>query len=177
MYKLDLTTIKFGNVFGIVGDHSAYYSNNFGLTKWHYINSISIISSDRINSIEFVYSSTNPLSTKSSKSDVLRRSVGIYNNNNNSNYRSETFNVIENNSHERIDRVNIFISVGKDYPEVSDRYIVGIQFHTTLNRMSPFYGTQQGQSYIEEYPGLVLAYVRGEAHMHIKRLQFIWYKM
>jgi hypothetical protein len=118
----------------------------------------------------------NSLSTESSKSGVVRGSIKI-NNNNNNNYRNETFNVTEKDSHERIDRVNMIINIGKDYPKVSARYIVGIQFHTTFNRTSPFYGSEQGQSYMEEYPGFVLGYVRSGTHMYIERLQFIWYKM
>jgi hypothetical protein len=172
-YKLDLTVIKFGNVFGSDGGYSTDDSKKFRLTLWHYISSISIISSDWINSIECIYSSMNPLTTESPKSGIVRGSVGIYNNN----YQNETFNVTEKDSHERIDRVNMIINIGKDYPKVSARYIAGIQFHTTFNRTSPFYGSRQGQSYIEEYPGFVLGYVRGGTYMYIERLQFIWYKI
>jgi hypothetical protein len=172
-YKLDLTVIKFGRVFGDDGGYSTDDSKKVRLTISHYISSISIISSDWLNSMECSYSSLNPLNKELPKSGVIRGSVGIYNNN----YRNEMFNVTERNPNERIDRVYMYIDVGKDYPKVSTRYIVGMQFHTTYNRTSPFYGSQQGQLFMEENPGFVLGYVRGGAHMYIERLQFIWYKV
>jgi len=123
--------------------------------------------------MECIYSSSNPLNKKSLESGVIRGSVDIYS----KNYRNETFNVTEKNPNERINRVSMFINVGKDYPKVSTRYIVGIQFHTTYNRTSPFYGSQQGQLYMEENPGFILGYVRGGTYIYIERLQFIWYKV
>jgi hypothetical protein len=172
-YKLDLTVIKYGNIFGDDGGYSTDDSKKFRLTVFHYISSISIVWSDWVTSMECIYSSSNPLNNEPPKSGVVRGSVGIYNNN----YRNETFNVTERNPNERINRVYMNINVGRDYPKVSTRYIVGIQFHTTFNRTSPFYGSRQGQLYMEENPGFVLGYVRGGAHMHIERLQFIWYKV
>ncbi len=123
--------------------------------------------------MECIYSSSDPLNKKPPESSVIHGSVGIYNHN----YHNETFNVTEINANERINRVDMFINVGKDYSKVSARYIVGIRFHTTYNRTSPFYGSQQGQLFTEENHGFVLGYVRGEARIHIERLQFIWYRV
>jgi len=172
-YNLDLTVIKFGNVFGDNMGHSTDDSKEFRLTVFHYISSISFVWSDWLNSMECIYSSSNPLNKESPKSGVVRGSVGIYS----KEYRNDTFNVTEKNPNERINRVYVFINAEKDDSKVSTPCIIGIQFYTTYNRTSPVYGSQQGRLYVEEYQGFGLGYVRSGAHMYIERLQFIWYKI
>lgn len=172
-YESDLTVIKFGKIFGTDRSYSTDDSKNSELTTFHYISSISLTSSERLDSIRFIYSSSNLFNVQSPKSGILRGYPAI----SHSGYRNDTFNVTEKSINERIDRVSLIINVGKDYPKATTLYIIGIQFHTTFNRTSPFYGSQQGQRYTEEYPGFVLGYIRGGTCMYIERLQFIWYKL
>ncbi|CAF1383659.1 unnamed protein product [Rotaria sp. Silwood1] len=95
---------------------------------------------------------------------------------------TETFHVTVADFNERINRVHIVLGLEQDmlkaYPEaLPARYVVGIQFFTTHNRSSLFYGSKQGESIVEEFKdGFVIGYVRGASGTFIDRLQFIWYK-
>ena len=91
-YELDLTVIKFGKVFGNVGGYSTDDSKNSRSTISHYISSISLTSSsERLNSIRGIYSSSSTFNTQLSKSGVIRGSSRVYS----SDYRNDTFNVTE----------------------------------------------------------------------------------
>ena len=169
-----MTLIKFGQIFGYGNDFDKDDSKQFQLTISHYINSISLTLSDWLNSIEFIYSSSSLLNKNSSKLTRIYSTRVVHNNNK---YRNETFNVTETNPNERINRVDIIINQQKNDSINSSSYIIGIRFHTTFDRTSPFYGSQQGQLLIETYPGFILGYVRSEGYIHIERLQFIWYKV
>lgn len=171
----DLTVIKFGKIFGTDTSYSTDDSKNSRLTTSHFISLISLTSSEseKLDSIKFIYSSSNWLNVQSSESGILRGHPAI----SHRAYRNVTFNVTEKSIHERINRVSLVVHPKKGDPKAPTLRIVGIQFHTTFNRTSPFYGSQEGQRYTEEYRGFILGYVRGGSSMYIEKLQLIWYKV
>ncbi|CAF1140304.1 unnamed protein product [Rotaria sordida] len=174
----DLTVIKFGQVFGDDGGYSTDDSQKYELSISHYISSIFVVWSDWLNSMTMTYSSSNPQNNEQSRQGYPRGQPDV----NGKHKKSETFNVTVLDLNERISRVHLIIGIGQDmqkayrYPDPT-HYIVGIQFHTTHNRSSQYYGSQQGQLFIEEYPGFALGYVRGGSNVFIERLQFVWYKI
>lgn len=167
-----MTVIKFGKQYGSNVSYLKDDSKEVPLTISHYISSISITTSLGVDSMKFNYSSSNLLN-KNSESGIHLGLERI----NTDNHRRLIFNVTEKDPNERINRIRMYIDVQTNLSNESDHYIAGIQFHTTFNRPSPFYGRRTGQISVEDYPGFVLGYVRGEAYKQIGSLQFIWYKV
>ncbi|CAF1552763.1 unnamed protein product, partial [Didymodactylos carnosus] len=126
-----------------------------GFTYYHYCSSVHIWWTDWINSTQFTYSS----STQIIEAD-RRGNVGdMY----------HIFNVSERNKDERINRIDIYsgeryISNGHK-PNTPTKIIVGIQFYTTHNNSSPFYGSKRTDDAhdILTYDGYILGYVRGKS--------------
>ncbi|CAF1092877.1 unnamed protein product, partial [Didymodactylos carnosus] len=77
---------------------------------------------------------------------------------------------------ERIQKVSL--TFGEHWSTAVPRHhyiILGIQFHTNKNRMSPYYGSQfRGVTVEETYDGYVLNYISGTAGKFIDQLQLHW---
>lgn len=156
----DVSTIKFGRIHG--EDDGGFLnddSKDANLTISSYISSIAVMTShNQLQSIKFHYSSVD--SIEKQKSSII-------------------FNVTQTNSNERIHRIDLSICSGVNTVK-THHFICGIQFHTTANRSSPFFGDERGQQHSsEQYSGFVLAYMRiGKQNRNrIQRIQFVWYKV
>ncbi|CAF1180626.1 unnamed protein product [Adineta ricciae] len=54
--------------------------------------------------------------------------------------------------------------------------LTGIQFATTMGRLSPFFGKHSGHEFSENSTGFILSYVTGRSGILIDQLQFVWYR-
>ena len=82
---------------------------------------------------------------------------------------------------ERINKVTLYVGIGtaENIYKVIDtpiRHVLGIQFYTTIGRLSPLYGAKEGEEFNEFYKGFILGYATGRSGVIIDMLQFVWYK-
>ncbi|CAF3121480.1 unnamed protein product [Rotaria sp. Silwood2] len=175
----DLTVLKFGKIFGDDGGYAIDDSEMKNLTVFHYISAVSIKWSTWLHSITFIYSHSDRLKNEPPINGFPRGHVG---NIHKGLVLEDTFNVTAMDFNERINRVQVILGLEQEMQKAylsihPTRYVIGIQFHTTHNRSSPFYGSRRGESIVEEFKdGFVMGYARGASGTFVDRLQFIWFK-
>ncbi|CAF0839159.1 unnamed protein product [Adineta ricciae] len=54
--------------------------------------------------------------------------------------------------------------------------LTGIQFATTIGRLSPFFGKRSGHEFSENSTGFIVSYVTGRSGILIDQLRFAWYR-
>ncbi|CAF4463113.1 unnamed protein product, partial [Rotaria sp. Silwood2] len=149
----DLTVLKFGKIFGDDGGYAIDDSEMKNLTVFHYISAVSIKWSTWLHSITFIYSHSDRLKNEPPINGFPRGHVG---NIHKGLVLEDTFNVTAMDFNERINRVQVILGLEQEMQKAylsihPTRYVIGIQFHTTHNRSSPFYGSRRGESIVEEF--------------------------
>jgi hypothetical protein len=146
---------------------------------FHYVSAVSVKWTTWLHSITFFYSHSNH---QKNEPPIKGQTRGYSGNMDEGLLLNETFNVTAMDFNERINRVQVIVGHEKDMLKVHNElhprhYVIGIQFYTTHNRSSPFYGSRHGASIIEEFKGgFIMGYVRGASGALIDRLQLIWFK-
>lgn len=78
---------------------------------------------------------------------------------------------------EEINKVTFYTGTrGWSYKNKLIRFVLGIQFETTNGRISPLYGSNDGDEHSESFVGYTFGYAKGSSGTLIDQLQIVWIK-
>ena len=78
---------------------------------------------------------------------------------------------------EKINKVTFYTGTRtRSYKNKLIRFVLGIQFETTTGRVSPLYGSNDGDEQSEAFVGYTFGYAKGTSGTLIDQLQIVWIK-